>query len=81
MTATTCPARIRPFPGTPIIDCEREVHGDDRHQGALRDYAYPASTTEVVWYQADRRTFTGDWIECPRRGCVLPANHRGDHAL
>ncbi len=74
----TCPARIHPMPNDTIIDCEKEVGHADTHAGTLRDYAYPGSRTTVVWMDEDRRTFTGEWIECPAlEGCVLPANHRG----
>lgn len=77
-----CPARMRPFPNTLELRCERDAHlpGDRTHEAVLRDYAYPGSRTTVTWYDDDRRTYTGDWIECPHRGCTLPANHRGDHA-
>lgn len=76
-----CPARMRPFPSV-TLQCEREshLHEDDEHSAVLRDYAYPGSSTTITWFDADRRTFTGDWIECPQRGCILPANHRGGHA-
>lgn len=76
-----CPARIRPFPGPLILHCERGPHlddGDTAHEAILRDYAYQGSATTIHWYDDDRRNFTGEWIECPQRGCILPANHRGD---
>lgn len=77
-----CPARMRPFPNSVELHCERAPHlpDDHTHEAVLRDYAYPGSRTTITWYDEDRRTFTGDWIECPHRGCTLPANHRGDHA-
>jgi len=71
-----CPFRMRPFPGFTIIDCELPEHAEDhRHEGALRDYAYPGSVTVFVWLHDDRRTFSGDFIDCPTRGCTLPAGH------
>ncbi len=45
----------------------------------LRDYAYPGSATQLTWMDDDRRTFRGDYVECPERGCVLPAGHPRDH--
>lgn len=78
---TPCPARIRPFPGPLVLNCGRGPHlehGDTAHEAMLRDYAYQGSATTIRWYDEDRRNFTGEWIECPQRGCVLPANHRGD---
>ena len=74
--APRCPARIRPFSTPVIIECEAPADGHTTHTGALRDYAYPGSRTELTWLDNDRRNFTGDWVECPVRGCVLPAGHR-----
>lgn len=48
------------------------------HVGPLRDYASPGSLTEIQWMDDDRRTFRGEFVECPE-DCKLPANHRGDH--
>lgn len=76
-----CPARIRPFPGVLVVQCERtHVIDDDRHAGVIRDYAYPGSQTVLTWFDDDRRSFSGEWVECPVSPCILPANHRGDHA-
>lgn len=71
---------MRPFPNTAIIDCERNPHFDYRHEGAIRNAAYPGSITIVVWHDDDRRTFTGEWSECDSPVCVLPAGHRGNHS-
>ena len=77
-----CEARIRPM--LPINDtelcCERPTHADPKHESTLRNYAYPGSATVVTWLHDDRRNFTGPWIECVHPGCILPSNHRGDHA-
>jgi len=77
-----CDAGIRPF-------FQAEIHcgltGEhSRHQGALRDYAYPGSQTIIEWDDMDRRTFRGEYPgPCPGdsfSGCILPLNHRGTHA-
>ena len=77
-----CEARIRPM--VPINDtelrCEMATHADPKHVSTLRDYAFPGSATVVQWLDDDRRNFTGPWVECIRPGCILPSNHRGEHA-
>lgn len=74
----TCPARIHPLPNDTIIDCEEDdAWHEGPHAGVLVDYAYPGSRTTVSWWDTDRRTFTGEWVECPVVSCTLPANHRG----
>jgi len=81
-----CEARIRPM--VPINDtelrCELVAHVDrkhvSKHVSTLRDYDGPGSVTVVTWLDDDRRNFTGPWVECLRPGCVLPSNHRGEHA-
>ena len=71
-----CQFRIWPFPGFQIIDCDLFEHPDTvKHQGVIRDYAYPGSVTLLNWMHADRRTFSGEFIACPTRGCILPAGH------
>ena len=78
----TCDRKIRPFPGiAPVeITCDGTSGHRGSHAGVLRDYAFPGSATVINWQESDRRNFTGDWIECPTQPCVLPANHRGEHA-
>lgn len=80
-----CDARIRPFLNSPSIDCELDpfdhqhlVDAGLEHRGAIRDAAYPGSVMKVTWYESDRRTFRGEWADCPR-ACTLPAGHRGNH--
>jgi hypothetical protein len=69
-----CQFRIRPFPGFQIIGCDLFEHPDTvMHQGAIRDYAYPGSVTLLNWMHDDRRPCSGEFIECPARGCILPA--------
>lgn len=79
-----CEAKIRPFPNDTELHCEG--NGDrhwalfgDPHHAVLRDYAFPGSATTMTWQEHDRRSFRGEWIECPDVGCVLPAGHRGGH--
>lgn len=76
----SCDARIRPM--VPVNDTEIVclVDGEHaRHEGELRDYAWPGSLTVVVWFEDDRRTFHGVWPGgCP--DCNLPLRHRGGHA-
>lgn len=76
--AEHCTAQMFPFPTSPLIQCEREPHADETHEGALRDYAYPGSVTRVTWLDSDRRTFRGEWRRCGL-SCILPAGHRGNH--
>jgi hypothetical protein len=84
-----CDAKIRPFAGAlqsqhVELTCEvdsGESHVENGHRATLRDYAYPGSETVVVWMDDDRRNFTGGWVECPVRACVLPAGHHGGHAF
>ncbi len=76
-----CDAKIRPFDSDLELTCEHDDSRHDEHRSALRDYAYPGSVTQLVWMETDRRTFRGDWADCPKDGCILPANHRGSHAL
>lgn len=78
---TDCPAKIRPMTAQVEINCERKAHSDLQHRGTLRDFAYPGSATTITWMDTDRRNFTGEFIECPQLGCVLPWGHRGEHAL
>jgi len=74
-----CSARIRPLTGDVEIACE-ETGPHDRHQGVLRDYAWPGSATTVEWDEQDRRNFHGSWPgRCPSP-CVLLAGHHGNHA-
>lgn len=79
----TCDARIRPFPvgNDTEIACELAADHPDTigHHGELRDYAYPGSSTVLVWMDDDRRNFRGDWPgRCQQvAGCVLPTGHVG----
>lgn len=80
-----CPTKIRPF--RPVNDTELQCEVTDstdshwRHNAVVRDYAYPGSATEMVWERTDRRCFTGEFIECPVKGCILPAGHHGKDAF
>ena len=77
----TCDAKVRPLPDATELTCENAPHGPEtNHRGVLRNYAYHGSRTEITWLESDRRNFRGDWLECPERGCVLPAGHHGNHA-
>jgi hypothetical protein len=79
-----CIAKIRPFSNINDVElqCEQESgHPEDNYHGAfLLNYAYEGSSTYITWDHADRRNFTGDWVPCPNKGCVLPADHIGNHA-
>lgn len=76
-----CPARIRPFPGPIILECENDGNKPHtEHRTVLRDYAYPGSSSVITWQESDRRNFTGEWVECAAGNCVLPNGHRGDCA-
>lgn len=77
----TCDAKIRPLPDPTEIRCDgNHEPSAEGHAGTLRDYAYPGSATLISWHERDRRNFRGDWLECPERGCILPAGHPGNHA-
>ena len=77
---TLCQAQIRPFTNETTVMCE-SPHGHlDMHRGIALDYAYSGSKTVLRWYDDDRRTFRGEWEPCASSDCILPANHRGDHA-
>lgn len=76
----SCEAKIRPMPNDTEIECGLEPGHTDAHSGVLRDYAFPGSATTVTWYDDDRRNFRGEWMECPERGCILPAGHPRGHA-
>jgi hypothetical protein len=75
-----CNARIIPFPGQGVIDCELDDDEHTSHRGFIRDRAYPGSVTALHWMETDRRTFRGEWRACDGRwGCILPAGHGGAH--
>lgn len=75
----SCDAKIRPFPGDTGLACSRGAHGDDRHEGVIRNAAYPGSETRITWYESDRRNYHGEWPGAcePLVGCVLPNGHAG----
>lgn len=75
-----CQARIRPFPNTGIVDCELEEHTTGMHSGGVA-HLYPGSHTKLQWLDDDRRNFRGEWIDCPEKGCTLPANHPRKHNI
>lgn len=83
-----CDARIRPFHPINAVEvrCELDHFLDDPgpnapHEGELRDFAFPDSSTVIRWLGHDRRQFVGDWPGgCDYLGCVLPAGHPGNHA-
>lgn len=80
-----CDAKIRPFPNDLELQCERLVPHEDpatQHMAVLRNYSFPGSETEIVWYEDDRRTFRGEWKSCTTtKGCILPNDHHGRCAL
>lgn len=64
-----------------LVACGLEDGHDGDHRGAWRhNYPGTAGTTNVTWQEVDRRTFRGDYIGCPDRGCVLPTGHPRGHA-
>ena len=82
-----CPNKIRPF--RPVREVELECQGCDAggavHRAILRDFGFKGNETLISWMDSDRRNFTGTWRECKLRTgaghpCILPYNHRGDHA-
>ena len=76
-----CMAKIRPFPNMNIYQCEKQNDSHTVHETIIRDYAYPGSQTKMIWDESDRRTFRGVWNPCAIPGCVLPENHKGNHAF
>ena len=65
---TPCPARIRPFPDSKIMDCGHPAFHTGPHESVLLNYAYGGSSTTLTRLESDRRNFTGEWIECQRPG-------------
>lgn len=58
----TCTARIRPFLDDTEVACELDDDEEhDAHTATLRDYAYPGSSTALVWHENDRRNFHDHW--------------------
>lgn len=78
-----CTAQIRPFTDDTTLQCEQEGDHSGFHEAVLRDYAYEGSATKISWQEEDRRTFRGLFIPCGDNDapCMLPAGHRGNHAL
>lgn len=82
-----CDAAIRPLPNDVEIRChvdhpippDRHFIENVEHEGTLHDYAGPGSTSMIVWFETDRRTFHGEWPgPCSKPNpCVLPNGHRG----
>ncbi len=82
MTDNFCTAKIHPFPDNTEFTCFRLDHGlDIEHMATIKDGAYPGSSTELYWFEDDRRNFRGDWVKCTDRMCVFPNGHRGNHAF
>ena len=81
-TVEQCAARIAPFVPihAAVVECREPAGHAGKHQGVIADYAYPGSRTILSWLDSDRRNFTGEWIECPLPGCILPAGHPREHA-
>ncbi len=76
-----CTAKIRPFPDDTELTCFLDEHGVDmKHWAILKDYAGPNTSSDIYWFEDDRRTFRGDWIRCPHEICTLPKEHSGHHA-
>ena len=82
----TCTSRARFGWGRPgldpiVVDCENDVPGHNTHAG-LWHHNYPNTpgVTTVIWIENDRRTFRGEWVECPHLGCILPAGHPRHHS-
>ena len=57
--------------------------GDDaagKNQSTLVNEPYPGTATDVKRMHVNGRKLTGPWMECNHTGCILPREHRGDHA-
>jgi len=80
MSEEMCDAKIRPMTDGTEIECGFGASDHPEHQGVLKDYAWPGSTTIITWLDDDRRTYRGEWRPCDNAdapGCILPAGHRG----
>lgn len=77
MVTKTCPVRLRAWSKPDgIFDCRKPAdHDDGRHDA---NGLYPGQT--ITWYEGDRRSFTGPFVNCDESSCLLPAGHHGDHA-
>ena len=77
-----CGAKIRPFRDNTEVMCHFDEHSSDmKHMSTLKNYAYKGSSSNIYWLEKDRRTFRGDWASCEYTNCVLPNEHRGNHAF
>jgi len=71
----TAPCKHKMAWGQIQLVCVKDAHPDDpEHAGILEQ-------TLVTWFDGDRRDYTGQLVECPWRGCLLPGGHHGDHAV
>ncbi len=60
--------------GSMRLDCVKSEHeGDPEHEGQYL-------ATRIMWLDDDRRDYTGEFVECPERRCILPGGHAGNHA-
>ena len=64
-----------------VVDCDLPAGHSDAHRGPwTHNYPNTDGVTVINWLEDDRRTFRGEFIECPDPGCVLPAGHPRGHA-
>jgi hypothetical protein len=76
-----CEAKIRPFPDYKELTCFLNEHKPEiKHVANIKNPERPSYSTDIYWYEEDRRTFRGDWIVCDFESCILPGGHHGEHA-
>jgi hypothetical protein len=62
------------------VRCEHPKHGTTEHMAHTSIGPNPDQT--VAWQDGDRRDFVGEHPgPCDSKGCLLPLNHHGNHAV
>ncbi len=81
MKGDLCTAKIRPFPDDTELTCFLNEHeSETKHVANVKKHPNAERSTDIYWFEEDRRTFRGDWVLCPNKTCILPSGHRGNHA-
>lgn len=81
MNNAPCTAKIRPFSDDKELICHLDEHGvETQHVATVKDLAYVGSSTELFWFENDRRNFRGPWVPCALGTCIFPNGHAGNCA-
>lgn len=60
-----------------IFQCRMKYGHESTDKKHVATGLYEYQTIE--WTDGDRRQFTGEWVPCQDPGCILPAEHQGEH--